>query len=538
MNQEESKRIDLACTLAAERIALKGSDDVFRPPIFAQSMESLVIQQNPQRFQGQAKEKAVKFLKVADLTKIRIGQARRGLVLKDASSFRLCAWIDPFDAVNYLSAAYLLFPQIEAARIAKERGIVHSHRMSSDQNGIFDQEYGYKSFRAKSAEISEQKVGKWKVVTDIANFFDRIGNHSLENHLTDIGCDKRYVKLIREMLYFWAGDRRSFGIPVGSDASRILSEAALIDVDAKLHKNGVNYIRYVDGFRIFADSRAEALKHLEILTRLLADEGLSLNSRKTDVFKILSPEEIASIANRFADGEHEVIDIDEKIEVRERVRISGRSTISRFYKEPGKEALRSLQQLEKETIIQDFEESSDNEVEQHIKLLMKFFVYVDQDVEILSRLIQRRITSIYYIADALTKEFSRFSDEKREEIKATLFSAEDWLKCASPIQVPILRISGTQGFSEPNFIQTIVDEHRQIDSMLFFREAITLGASCLDRSRLRHLARDVFPDVPTFVQRSIYQIIFQHKDLSDDEKRPLLKNMKQHSNDWFIENFA
>lgn len=221
------------------------------------------------------------------------------------------------------------------------------------------------------------------------------------------------------MLLFWAGDRRGFGIPVGSDASRILSEAVLLNVDRKLKEAGFVFMRYVDNFRLFAKTRLEALKSVEILTSLLADEGLSLNSRKTDIFRIVDPGEVAAVANRFAGGEHEKIDLDEKIEVKRAVRVSGRTSISRFYREPGKDALKKIVAIPKSQIIAGFQNSNEDGVEQQIKLAMKYFVYADQDVEILKILIDGRITSIFYICDALVKEAEKFNESKCAEIKAT-----------------------------------------------------------------------------------------------------------------------
>jgi hypothetical protein len=399
---------------------------------------------------------------------------------------------------------------------------------------VFDPAFGYDSFRAQSSALSKDRIGKWKVVTDISNFFDRIGNHTLENHLLNIGCAKRYVDLLKEMLFFWAGDRRSYGVPVGSDASRIISEAVLLNVDKRLVSEGIIFVRYVDDFRIFCDTKAEALKAVEVLTSLLADEGLSLNSRKTDIFKIVDAEEISSFANKFAGGEHEKIDLDEKIEVRRAIRVSGRSSISRFYREPGKEALKKIIAIPKEKIIADFEGARDDEVEQQIKLVVKYFVYADQDVELIKLLLDRKITSVFYICDALEKEAERFDLAKCDEIKSAIFDSFEWAKCAYPLQVPILRAAAHASFFEPRFVEALVDRHLQTDNMLFFREAISLGSACLDRARLRRLAIDVFGNVPQFVQRSIYCAIKGHKGLPDDEKRPLLKTMLQHADDWFI----
>lgn len=534
LDKNEFERVSRAIDLAIGRILSKGTDDVFRPPIFSQSIESLIISENSDEFRKVARTRTLEFLKVANLSKERVGPTRRGLVAKDQNSFRQVAWLDPFDAVKYLATAYILFLDIEPARIPKEELFVHSHRMSSVDGEIFDASFGYDSFRARSADLSRERIGKWKVVADIANFFDRIGNHSLENHLLNVHCDKKYVKLAKEMLLFWAGDRRSFGIPVGSDASRILSEAVLLNVDMKMKASGIPFVRYVDDFRIFADTRAEALKAVEILTTLLADEGLSLNSKKTDIFQIVDQEEIINFTNRFAGGEHERIDLEEKIEVRRAIRVSGRSSISRFYREPGKDALRKIRAIPKSVILESFSQANEYEVEGQIKLAVKYFVCADQDVSILSSLINGKISSIFYIADALVKEAERFSADKCEEIKGAVFGAMDWQKCAYPLQVPILRISGHHSYREPMFMHAIVDGHLQTDSMIFFREAISLGYRCLDRPRLRTLSIDVFENVPDFVRRAIYCAIKNHEELSDDEKRPLQKNMRQHTDDWFF----
>ncbi len=534
MNKDDFAQLSTAIDLAITRVLSKGCDDVFKPPIFSRSIESEILADHAAEFRKEAHSQTIQFLKAADLQRHRIGPTRRGLVAKDQNTFRQVAWLDPFDAVKYLSAVLLLFPSIEAARVPREKDVVHSHRVSLTGTDVFDDAFGYDSFRAKSSALSKERIGKWKVVTDIANFFDRIGNHSLENHLLDIGCPQKYVTLLREMLLFWAGDRRSFGIPVGSDASRILSEAALLDVDRKLIESGVTYVRYVDDYRIFADDRAQALKWVEILTSALADEGLSLNSRKTDIFQIVDAEEISRFTNQFAGGEHETIDLNEKIEVKRAIRVSGQSSISRYYREPGKEALKKIRAIPREKIDDLIKINNDADFEQNLKLVVKYFIYADQDTSLISRLIDQKTTSIFYISDALVKEYAHFSAEKCAETKVAIFDSLDWLGCAYPLQVPVLRIAAHPSFRETKFVQSIVDGHLQTDCLLFYREAISLGYPCLDRPRLRALAMDMFQNVPNFVQRSIYRAITKHEGISADEKRPLLKNMKQHADDWFI----
>jgi hypothetical protein len=537
LTHEQFVRIERAVRLATNRILEKGADDVFRPPIFARSVESLVLDQKPDEFRQEAQERAIRFLKAADLHREKIGPPRRGLVAKDQNSFRQVAWFDPFEAVKYLAVAYLLFDRIEAARIPKAEGIINSHRLSDNDNQIFDARFGYDSFRDASSELSKSRTGQWKVVTDISNFFDRVGIHHLENTLKEIGCDQQHTTLLRDILEFWADGRRSHGIPVGSDASRIVSEAALLHVDRRLRDKGIVFVRYVDDFRIFAKTRAEALKTIEVLTSLLWEEGLALNTRKTGVFRIVDADELTTqIANQFAGGEHEKIDINEKIEIKRAIRVSGRSTIARFYREPGKEALLKIKAIPKDVVTRDFENASDADVEQQIKLVVKYFVYADQDVSLLKLLLDRKITAIFYIADALVKEAEHFTPERCDEIKDAVYGAEDWLQCAYPLQMPVLRLSAHPAFRDPRFVRSLVESHHSSEGMLLYREAISIGYPCLNRTQIRTLAVQRFWEVPDFVQRAIYFATMQSAEIDGDEKRPLLKNMKQGLDDWFIRN--
>lgn len=534
MNKQEFEAVEKAISLAISHIIKKGCDDVFRPPTFTFSLEQKILEADAEEFRKKARSETLKFLQSANLEHQRIGPIFSSLVAKDEKSFRQVSWIDPYDAVKYLSLALLLFPQIEKARIPKSELVVHSHRRSDNEDEIFDSDFGYNSFRSMSGTLSDQYQGKWKVVTDISNFFDRIGNHSLENHLLDIGCEKKLVHLLREILFFWARDRRSYGVPVGSDASRIVSEVVLIDIDRKLRDSGIVFLRYVDDFRIFAETRADAYRSIQLLTSLLADEGLALNSKKTEVLEILGPEDPRLDPNRFAGAEHEVIDEAERVEVKVPVRISGRTQISRYYKEPGKDALKKIQKLDKADLVSQFENSADYEIEDQLKLLIKFFIYADQDVSLIQLAISRRITSIFYIGDALVKEGERLSEEKRKETLQAVLDAFDWDKAPYPYQVPVLRLLASEHFRHKELSRTLLDDHKMFDNPLFYRELILLSFSNLDRARMRNLALDAYPLLPMFVKRSILHAVCNHPTLSYDEKRPLLKNMRQHADDWFI----
>lgn len=534
MDAETFKNLEKAIKLATGHIVKRGSDDIFRPPLFATSLEHCLINDNVSDFEKLAYAQTLKFINRANLSEERIGPVISSLIAKDDRSFRRVMWMDPFDAVKYLSVCLLLFEKIESARVDKSKLIIHSHRKSDMDDIIFDPSFGYDSFRAASGALSREREGKWKVVTDISNFFDRIGNHSLENHLLDIGCDRRFVTLLREMLFFWAGDRRSFGVPVGSDASRIISEAILIDIDKKLCERGVTFVRYVDDFRLFADTRAEAYAHIELLTSLLADEGLSLNGKKTDVYQIVDNRDTDEKVNRIAGEEHEVINVDERVEVKFKFRVSGRTQISRYYKEPGQEAVKKIKDLDKNSILSDFLSSKEDSVEDKLKLIIKYFVYADQDVHIIKSALDKKITSIFYICDALVKEEGKFSDIKKLEILKAVQETVDWDKAPYPYQIPILRLTAARGFYDNKLLYSIIDNHRMTGNALFFREVVALSYEQLDRTRLRALAMDAYAIAPNFVKRAIFHAVANHPTLATDEKRPLLKNLQQHTEDWFL----
>lgn len=79
--------------------------------------------------------------------------------------------------------------------------------------------------------------------------------------------------------YCFGADRDSYGLPVGSNASRILAEAALTEVDNYLISKNIDFCRFVDDYRIFAKDAFEAHSSLAILNRRLSQEGLFLNSK-------------------------------------------------------------------------------------------------------------------------------------------------------------------------------------------------------------------------------------------------------------------
>lgn len=199
------------------------------------------------------------------------------------SSYRKCALISLADEIKYLSMVLSIGSKIEKHRIDKSKNIVFSYRLKLDsQNGyIFDYNYNYQTFRNEMGKIISMDKYGIMIKCDISNFYDRLNIHRLDSKLKSLNVDQRFVTKINELLLYWA-NRNSYSLPVGSNASRILAEAALIDVDNYLYKRKIKYIRFVDDFRIFCKDVVEAQNVLNQLIICLDREGLFLNSQKTE----------------------------------------------------------------------------------------------------------------------------------------------------------------------------------------------------------------------------------------------------------------
>ncbi|MEO0667769.1 MAG: RNA-directed DNA polymerase [Pseudomonadota bacterium] len=523
-----------ATELAIEHVIDNGLDDIAKPPMFRPSLEMEVITSKADEFRQDAKNETLKFLRTANLANVGIGNPQYYMVPKDQHTLRRVAWIDPFDLVKYLAVSLLLFPHIEKARADKNLNIIHSHRRSDQASKIFDENYGYNSFRAASSILSQQRLGEWKVITDISNFFDRIGNHPLENHLIDCGCDPNITRLGREILFQWSGDRRSFGVPVGSDASRILSEAALLAVDRQLQEQGISYLRYVDDFRFFAGSRAEAYDIVRLLSELLAEEGLTLNNRKTNIFKIQSFEELQETTEQAITATHDKIDENERIEIKRRVQVSGRTSISRFYKHPGRDALRRLKSLSYQEVVAQVTSTSGAEQEEAIRTATKYFIYVRQDVQIIELLLQTKMTSVFYVVDALVKDHDAIHPQVRVMARDVLLSEMGAEICSYPFQIPLLRLCATTGYEDGTLANAVIDRQRHFDNPQFFREATLLSFAQMDRQKIRRMAQEVYQNVAAPMQRSILFAVLNYSRMNEDQRRPILRNLRQSSSDWFI----
>lgn len=210
------------------------------------------------------------------------------------SGFRWATQLDPIWNAYFLGCVLSIAQPIEATRIPKEQEIIFSYRYAPDpQSGdLFDRDYYWVRFMEKSLNLI--KDYKYVVICDISEFYPRLSHHRLENALQHIGVNSDAPHRIIEFLSNFSNSR-SFGLPIGGPAARILSELTLNQIDRLLRDKRITFVRFADDFHLFSNSQEEAYQQLIFLSeKLFLNQGLSLQKSKTRIltaseFKATSP---------------------------------------------------------------------------------------------------------------------------------------------------------------------------------------------------------------------------------------------------------
>lgn len=199
------------------------------------------------------------------------------------SGFRWATQMDPIWNAHYLACVLALGKRIEEVRIPQDRDVIFSYRYKPNNKtgDLFDRSVGWYQFIEHSTKLAEDF--EFVVACDISEFYPRLGHHRLENALKQIAGETPYPgRLIKFLSNF--SNNRSFGLPIGGPASRMLSELTINQVDRLLWNQEVHFTRFVDDYHLFANSREEAYNHLVFLSeKLFVNQGLSLQKSKTRI---------------------------------------------------------------------------------------------------------------------------------------------------------------------------------------------------------------------------------------------------------------
>lgn len=268
---------------ALKHLTIEGDTDLFPIPFEIRAMKY--------NWQTAVIEELAKL----DLTSHEWNAGRRFVVPKEEFTFRSATQLDPLDSLILAAILRKHGQSIEDARIPVSHGRVFSYRFDPQTDGRF---YGPSSnwhgFWQASLERVEYEGYDWVAVADVADYYNQIYHHTLENQLVESGVPKTVMRAIKSLLgKLTHGVSR--GIPIGPHSVHLLAECAMIPVDRSLLSHGYDFCRYVDDVHLFCRSREQARVALQDTAEILDKQHrLTLQGRKT---RILPAGEFVELAN-------------------------------------------------------------------------------------------------------------------------------------------------------------------------------------------------------------------------------------------------
>jgi hypothetical protein len=262
-----------AFRLAVLNVAAFGDTDVFPSPL-----DRFLCQDTPDAVVAVLEDVHLKFDQyLANLPPENIDT----LAPLGYTAFRWATQIDPLWNLYYLSLVLSIAETIEAKRLPISENSVFSYRFRPDiASGHLFADSTWRHY--KQCALEKSKKYPFVLVADVADFYPRVAHHRLDNELIRLRITTDEPRRIKALISKFS-QTRSYGLPVGGPASRILAELALNPVDLFLNRKGIPFCRYVDDFHIFAESKQQAFSHFAFLSQILFNEGLSLQKTKTHI---------------------------------------------------------------------------------------------------------------------------------------------------------------------------------------------------------------------------------------------------------------
>ncbi|KMN41598.1 RNA-directed DNA polymerase [Lysinibacillus sp. LK3] len=490
------------------------------------------------------------------------------------AAFRICSLTDIYDEIFYLTLVLLMSNEIEVKRLNKSEKTIYSYRINKNKSSksLFDENFNFTSFKEQVRKESAQNGNNIIVECDIANFYDRLNLHRLESTLLSIkAIDREAIKLLNELLLYWS-HRDSYGIPVGSNASRILAEASLIEVDNYLKRKKIKFCRFVDDYRIFAKDSNEAFRSLTILIERLQLEGLFVNSSKTNIKQIII-NEVSDTSVNTAETNQSVAKSNEiktitkvpeavaaTIEVNESNKVTGEksSTINNSNNEiadrsslnkiirgysgiiPLKFRQMSEKEVEKLSLLdfdKEFELIKDEVIiePEKIKTLLKIVVAQKKWEEITTvlLLIKKFPQFTPYVIDILTKYEEYLSQNSIKEIKEDFKNIIQDEDTPEYIVIYLVKLFSNGSFTDKEILLDFFFNLKRNSGDYIGRAVLDALSNCKDLSRGDALQiKTYFQRADIFEKRRILYILNKHLEL--EERNAYFKNVGMIEEDHFI----
>ena len=186
--------------------------------------------------------------------------------------------LSPVDRVVYQALIDLVTPELDEQL---DRSRVFSDVFSqNEQKTLQSTHENWRRFQVAIRELCN--VGGFIVKADIANYFERIPQHRLVNHMRAARCLPEAVNLLEKILLAFQG-QNSFGIVQGVYPSDVLGDFFLSNLDAYFDLRLVRSARFNDDIYLQFGNCREAQHGLAALIERLRKDGLQLNESKSGI---------------------------------------------------------------------------------------------------------------------------------------------------------------------------------------------------------------------------------------------------------------
>lgn len=219
-----------------------------------------------------------------DLTSHLPSPPRRFIVPKSDLSYRPATQLDVVDSLILTALMYEFGQNIENRRRPLNERCVHSYRFSPSVDGdLYSAAHAWNGFWFECLRLAHTKA--YALVLDIADFYNQIYHHTVENQLIASGLPNQATKWIIRLLEATTA-KVSRSVPIGPHATHLLAEASLIPVDNSLAARRFTFRRYVDDIVLFFETEAEARAAVYSVASILdKQQRLQLQNGKTKIME-------------------------------------------------------------------------------------------------------------------------------------------------------------------------------------------------------------------------------------------------------------
>ncbi|MHA1311480.1 MAG: RNA-directed DNA polymerase [Candidatus Helarchaeota archaeon] len=225
---------------AIEHLFLESDTDVFPKPLELDIIYKI-------------KNDVIEKLEQIDIGAYNWNPARRFIIPKTDISFRIITQLDPIDNIIFSGIIYEYGNLIEKKRIPKNKNKVFSYRFSPQKDGkLYDITNSWKNFWDSC--LGQSKKHKFVMYCDIADFYNQVYHHSIENMLDSCGFQTEIKNAIMRLIKSIT-QNISRGIPIGPHSFHLIAEMVLIPIDESLELRQIEFCRYMDDYVFFLTNK-------------------------------------------------------------------------------------------------------------------------------------------------------------------------------------------------------------------------------------------------------------------------------------------